>query len=370
MRRYFKLKSATKLALFSTAVIVVAMLVLYALLSYAFEDQLRILRAAPGALSESPANTLQFLLIPIFFVVPVSYVISALIIDRVLNPVRVMIEKVKSVGDRSFNSKLFLDTSEDELTEYALAFNQMSSKISEYIERQKQFISDASHELVTPVTVIVGHADMLLRWGKDEPDTLASGLATIKTEALAMNELIENLLFFARSDNSRIAYDRKECDLSALINECIGEQRLLYPDFEILCDNFDAPRIYADADAIRRVLRILITNSVKYSPDSKTISVTLEHDGRNIRLSVTDRGIGIDAKYLTKIFDRFYRVDDSRARETGGTGLGLAIAREILDAHGYSIAAQSAPGEGTTMTITLSAAKPSSNLHKRTLTSS
>jgi len=351
-----RMRSATKLAFFSTATIITATLGMYAFLLIAVND--RWFAGNPGIL--------LFLLIALVVVTPVAYVISSLIIDKALNPVRVMIEKVKSVGNRDFSAKIALESSEDELAEYALAFNRMSSKIGEYVEKQKRFISDASHELATPLTVIVGHADMLIRWGKDDPETLADGLATIKAEASAMNSLIENLLFFARSDEQRIAYDKKSIDLAPLLRCCVEEQRLLHPEFSITLSEPASLTVCADPEAIKRVLRILFANSVKYSPDAKRIEATAEKRGQSAVLRVSDSGIGIAPEHLTRVFDRFFRVDDSRARKTGGAGLGLAIAKEILNAHGFSITAQSALGEGTAMIIEM----PSSNLHDTALTSS
>lgn len=362
----FRLKSATKLALFSAGCIMTAVFILYSLLFFTF-------LAETGSGGNRPDYPFFILLLSLLFIAPLSYFTSSLIIDKALNPVRTMIEKVRSVGERDFGSKISVDSSEDELREYALAFNQMSSKLDEYIEKQKRFISDASHELVTPVTVIAGHADMLLRWGKDDAHMLADGLDTIKKEAFAMNSLIEDLLFFARSDSDRMAYTKQTIDFTRLLSECIAEQRVIRPDFPILFDTTKPHTIHADPEAMKRVIRILFANSVKYSRDSKQITVTLyrkqrlepallttrreeakpQENRQALILRVSDCGIGIAPDRLPKIFDRFYRIDDSRAKETGGTGLGLAIAKKILNAHGYAITAESVPEEGTTMVIEL-----------------
>ncbi|MDR2088121.1 MAG: HAMP domain-containing histidine kinase, partial [Clostridiales Family XIII bacterium] len=230
--------------------------------------------------------------------------------------------------------------------------------VNEHVEKQKRFISDASHELTTPVAVIAGHSDMLLRWGKDDPALLADSLSAIRHEALSMNALIENLLFFARTDSGNRQYHTERIDfaaLTALAEECLSEQRLLHPDFriELRADANAKIAIRADADALRRVFRILLDNGVKYSAEAKDIRVLMDADARTVCIRVSDRGVGMERAHLERIFDRFYRADDSRTRESGGSGLGLAIAKEIVGAHGGQIKAESAPGAGTTVTLRL-----------------
>ncbi len=374
--RKIKLKSSTKLALFSTGIVVISMIILTVILSLAFDEQIReIQKSAVDAGAKDflvqPLNSLSPYGVILFFfpiLILASSFISSLIIDRALNPVRVMIEKVKLINKNNFNSKIFIDSVDDELKEYAVAFNDMTSRVNEYVEKQKQFISDASHELATPITVIVGHADMLLRWGKDDKDTLDLGLITIKKEAVSMNELIENLLFFARTDNERIQYEMQAIDLTKLLHECIDEQRMIAPDFMISLEHDNPLSVVGDYDALKRVIRILVSNSVKYSQNQREIYIVAKSDDQFVNVSVSDKGIGIDLPYLDKIFDRFFRTDDSRTKETGGTGLGLAIAKEIVDAHDGTILAQSQVGEGTTMTIQLKHRSPSSNLHDETMT--
>jgi signal transduction histidine kinase len=347
-----KIKSAARLALLFTAVMVCGTLAAYIVL---FSG---LFAAGFGAIFESAKRVAEFawpLLLALIAVGFGSFLISSLIIDRVLNPLREMTEKLRSIARHDYRTRIFIDSAEDELREYALAFNDMAAKVNDHIERQKQFISDASHELTTPVAVIAGHSDMLLRWGKDDPALLASGLATIRREAFAMDALIQNLLFFARTDSGRQQYDMRATDLTALAKECLSEQRLLHPDFqiELAADAGGRLTARADAEAIKRVFRILFDNAVKYSADTKRIRVLLDAEAGLARIRVSDMGVGMERVHLKRIFDRFYRADDSRARASGGSGLGLAIAKEIIDAHGGSIKADSAPGAGTTVTIAL-----------------
>jgi signal transduction histidine kinase len=275
----------------------------------------------------------------------ISYFISTLVVDRILNPLRNMIIKVKEIGERRFKTaRLVIDSNDDELVEYANAFNEMALKLSDYIEKQKRFVSDASHELATPITIINGHADMLMRWGKDDPAALDEGLAVIRGEALRMNELVENLLFFARSDSRRQEYVFNNEDMGELLAACADEARRLYPEYEIEYEAKYLPVYRCDGAALRRVFRILIDNAVKHGGDNRRIVISaLEKEGRII-IRFADSGPGIPEGQLERIFDRFYRADESRVKKTGGSGLGLAIAKEIIERHNGNIHAENAGG--------------------------
>jgi signal transduction histidine kinase len=359
----FKIKTATRLALVFTAIMSVAAVVLYILFANFFANRLLYADgASAGEIAgidirvwELVASSALALIPALIAVIFGSFLIGSLIIDRVLNPLREMTAKLRSIAGRNYKTRIFIDSSEEELREYAIAFNDMAAKVGEHIERQKRFISDASHELVTPAAVIAGHSDMLLRWGKNDAALLESSLATMRREAFAMNALIENLLFFARTDSGRQQYRMRRIDAAALVAECLSEQRLLHPDFRIALDADAGARIAlrADAGALRRVFRILLDNAVKYSPDRKEIRVSIDADQKTARIRVSDKGVGMERVHLERIFDRFYRADDSRTRESGGSGLGLAIAKEIVGAHGGEIEADGAPGAGTTVTLRL-----------------
>ena len=340
------MKRATQLTIFSTLLMVAMMLALYLFTISELEAEM------------SPIHLL--LLIP---TVLFAYVASAIVIDQTLNPLRLMISKVRDIGNMDFSKPLVIDGSDDELREYVTAFNEMSQKLNRHIELQKRFISDASHELATPITVINGHADMLLRRKDEHPEIIDNGLEIIKSEILKMDGLIDSLLLLARSDSGRQSYTFEQTGLSELIIESIEEARLVAPDF-----TFNAaisPNITANVDeyAIRRVLRIILSNAIKYSGDSKEITAeaTITHEMVNI--TIKDNGIGIAEEHLPYIFDRFYRVDPSRTKKTGSSGLGLAIAKEIIDAHSGEIKVTSLPEKGTELVIILSTYKPSSNLH-------
>lgn len=325
------LNRTTRLTLFSTAVITAVMFILQLFL---LDDGLPV----PPPLTAVFALPVTALL---------AYVISAVVIDKALNPIRLMIERIREIGNMNFKKPLVVYGEGEDVREYAAAFNQMAYRLNDYIERQKRFISDASHELATPITVINGHADLLLRWGGKDAEMLENGLAIIKAEALRMNDLVDSLLMLARSDSGKQVYDFKTTDMVRLLEESLTEARLIAPDFVFETDIKPNLTAVCDENAIRRVLRILLSNAVKYSEHTARIFISAHLSHGMVQITVKDNGIGIPAEHLPRIFERFYRVDASRTSKTGSSGLGLAIAREIIDAHGGEIKVESVAGEGT-----------------------
>lgn len=344
-----RIKNTAQLKIFITLLLVSIILILYLLL-------------ISDVNAEMLDKGINYVYIPfkseiiILFIITaiLAYTASSIIIDRILNPIRIMISKVNDIGNMNFSKPLVIRSEDEELREYVIAFNNMSEKLSNYIEQQKRFISDASHELVTPITVINGHANLLLRHGKRQPELLESGLNTIQSEALKMDELIDNLLLLARSDSKKQIYNFEYVSVSRLITESIIEAELIAPDFHFEFFIDQEVNIKCDEYAIRRVLRIILSNAVKYSGDSNTIQIIAYKSHELINIQIKDNGIGISTENQAHIFDRFYRVDDSRSKQSGGTGLGLSIAKEIILAHGGNIQVSGEINIGTVFTITLS----------------
>jgi signal transduction histidine kinase len=336
------MKNSTKMALFSTGLLTAAIIILYMVL---------ITEINAGIAEAGLDFTYNYLNNEFFIVIVltllISSMVSTLLIDQILNPVRVMILKLREIEKMKFSAPLVILSEDEELKEYVSAFNSMSRNVHGYIERQKRFISDASHELTTPITVINGHADMLRRRWREQPELLDGGLGVIQTEILRMSELADSLLLLARSDSGKQNYTFKTNNLNDLINESVSEAALIAPEFTIETALEEGLALKCDAYAIRRVLRIILTNAIKYSENNKYISITA-HSSHGLHvIAVKDHGIGINSEHLPFIFDRFYRADDSRTKKTGSSGLGLAIAKEIIAAHGGDIEAESEEGKWT-----------------------
>jgi signal transduction histidine kinase len=339
------MKNATKLVLFATLMITAVLFVVYLSLIAEINTELH----SRGIDYAYPYASLVPI-VALLVTAVVTFGISFALVDQLLNPIRLMIAKVKELDRMKPSAPLRIPSGDDELREYADAFNHMSQNLRGYIERQKRFISDASHELTTPITIINGHADLLLRHAKAQPELLDNGLTVIKNEVLRMSQLVDGLLLLARSDNARQEYAFERQDLSLLIHESIAEARLIAPHFVFAADIEGGISATCDAYAIRRVLRILFNNAIKYAGRC-TVKAYASHGLAHI--DITDDGIGIASEHVPRIFDRFYRVDDSRNKKTGSSGLGLAIAQEIVHAHGGEITAASEIGQGTTFAIVL-----------------
>ena len=240
-----------------------------------------------------------------------------------------------------------------ELRTLAQAINAMLDRINAAYCSQSRFVSDASHELRTPIAVIQGYASLLDRWGKDDPATRQEAIDAIRQEADAMKALVEQLLFLARGDNDSVRFEPQLCDLAELAAEVLRETRMLDHTHRFSGNWLCAVPVVADAGLIKQALRILVDNAVKYTPEGGQISLSVQGQDRLARLTVADEGQGIDAESLPHIFERFYRTDESRARQTGGTGLGLSIAKWIADRHGGWFEVVSWPEVGTRFTLVL-----------------
>ncbi len=218
---------------------------------------------------------------------------------------------------------------------------------------QKEFVADVSHELKTPITSIMGYADTLLESEYDK-EMQAKFLTVISSEARRMARLVTDLLVLSRYDNKKITKEEIEFDLGDLTKKCI--ERLQFEiekkGHHIECFvTANVPPVKADKYGIERVILNIITNAIKYTPEKGIIKVYVGFVYNDAYIKIIDNGIGIPEKDLSRIFERFYRVDKARTREMGGTGLGLSIAKEILDQNNGSIDIKSEVGKGTEIVI-------------------
>ncbi|OWA33509.1 two-component sensor histidine kinase [Saccharibacillus sp. O16] len=238
----------------------------------------------------------------------------------------------------------------DELAEMGRAFNEMILLLESNFVRQERFVSDASHELKTPLTIIESYASLLKRRGKERPEVFEEAVEAILSESVRMRELTERLLQMARSSESD-TLELKDTDLAQSAAESARAFIRAYNrEIEVIAPQ--PVQVWTDEAKVRQLLFILLDNARKYSEDRITLLVSRTGDA-DAELSVVDRGIGIPEDELPKVFDRFYRVDSSRVRHpgTGGSGLGLALAQDLAEALGIEIKMKSRVGEGTTVTL-------------------
>lgn len=287
----------------------------------------------------------------------IAMIKASKIAKRHLKPIHVMTEEVKSLSTSVLSERLQVNGARDELKDLALTFNGMMDEIEESYGKQRQFVSDASHELRTPIAVIKGYADLLNRWGKDDPEVLSEGIEAIRSETDFMQSLVESLLFLARRDRGTLKMEMSEFSLSELMEEITKETRMIDKTHEI-DGRFDmCPTVYASYDKLKQAIRVFVDNSIKYTPEGGEIRLSLRETKQTYAIQIEDNGIGIAKQDQPHIFDRFYRADKSRTRlgdetqKTQGTGLGLAIAKVIVEQHGGEIYLESELNKGTSITL-------------------
>ena len=271
---------------------------------------------------------------------------------RVLAPIRDITSIAATLSENNLSNRINIAGTQNELKDLANVINRMLDRIELSYNSQKQFVSDASHELRTPISVIRGYTNMLRRWGKDDPEVLAEAISAISQETEGMKDLVESLLFLARHDKKTLMMEISSFDPAELVSEVQKEEAMVHTAYRFELAQLDSMQIKADRNMMKQVLRILCDNAVKYSkPDTAvTLSCTRDAEGMCC-LSVKDEGQGISQEDLPKIFDRFYRSDKARKSETGGHGLGLSIARIIVIAHNGKIRVRSKPGCGTVFSV-------------------
>ena len=271
----------------------------------------------------------------------------------ILAPIKAMTETVREISINQLDRRLEVSGPKDELKDLAQTFNEMLDRIQESVEQQNRFVSDASHELRTPISVIQGYTNLLARWGKDDPKVLEESISALRSEAESMNHLIEELLFLAREDSGRLKINKEKFKLSSVIDEVLYETSLIDTNHVITSEKKEEFFINADRKLIKEAVRIFMDNSIKYTPPGGKITLNCYTKRNKAVISIEDTGVGISKADLPNIFNRFYRADQSRTKETGGTGLGLTIAKLIIDNHNGKISVWSEENEGTIFRIEL-----------------
>ena len=258
---------------------------------------------------------------------------------------------ISSIDANKLDRRISVDSSQNELKDLALAINDMLNRINDSYQSQVRFVSDASHELRTPISVIQGYVNLLDRWGKKDHKIMQESIDAIKSETENMKELVEQLLFLARGDNETIQLHLEVFDSCEVIDEIIRETQMIDSNHKFEIDLDRPAYINADRQLLKQAIRILVDNSIKFTPKGMKIILRISSEEGYIHITVQDSGIGIAPEDLSHIFDRFYRSDESRARKTGGSGLGLSIAKWIIERHGAYFEILSRVDIGTRITV-------------------
>ena len=271
----------------------------------------------------------------------------------IIRPIKKIEETTTSITDGNNLSLRIADTGgRDELAALSGNFNKMLNRLETSFEMEKRFASDASHELRTPVSVILAQAEFSLEKER-QPEEYVDSLEVIKRQGKRMNQLIGNMLSYTRLEQRIDNYPFEKLDFSVLVSDlCSDMTPLRINDISLEYNVESGIMINGNAELLARMLQNLLENAYKYGRQSGNTKVTLSLQGNNIKLLVEDDGIGIAEDQLEQIFDRFFRV--SNKTSITGSGLGLSIVKKIVDMHGGNIDVSSREGLGTTFTITFS----------------
>ena len=309
------------------------------------------LRDVYGSLARFRRSLLLFVPMVLIIASGFGYWISR----RALRPVRQITEAARTIGAQSLGRRLEMLHSGDELQGLSETLNEMFARLEASFSRITQFTADASHELRTPVTLIRTEAELAIRKSRTEAE-YREALQHILAEAEKTTRLIEELLALARADSGTENLRLQPAETGELLREVTGiwAQAAEARGLQLAVDAPTNPLwTMADSAAMQRVLGILLDNAIRYTPSPGEIRIAVAVDGSRLNIDVQDSGIGISAEDLPRIFERFYRADPARHRESGGVGLGLAIAQWIVKQHAGQLEVSHTPGNGTRFRVSL-----------------
>ena len=269
-----------------------------------------------------------------------SFLLLLFLTKNTIKPVVKITKTAKLMNTENLDGQLPLSGRGDEIDELSKTFNELFLRIKADFDRERQFSSDVSHELNTPLTVIMGQANLLLRWGKDNPEQLEKSLNAIKDESKSMHSIIENLLQISRIESGRIKPENSEVDVAALFERVGQEFTAVAPEVKFELNCISSEKIQTDSEMLHQILTVFVSNSVKFSEGKCTIKLNAcRNENGNLVISETDDGPGISEEALPHVFERFFRADEAHTRSAGGSGLGLSIARTLAEALGAEITA-------------------------------
>lgn len=292
---------------------------------------------------------LVLIIVTLLALIPV-FISSRLLSNLLINPVTSMILTMKEIRKSGQFKRLPLeDKSRDELYQMGETFNHMMELLEANYEKQKQFVSNASHELKTPLTVIESYASLLKRRGYKDSGLFFESVEAIQSESIRMKELTEQLLLLAKH-NEQWNLQLSEVNLMDTLKQTIKNFENAY-NRKVLIEEpqLSSIMVTTDEQKLKQLLFIFLDNARKYSDD--LIRFEIETEENEVFINIIDKGIGIPEQDLPRVFDRFYRVDHARSRKSGGSGLGLSLAKEIAEAIDITITIKSKELVGTTVTL-------------------
>lgn len=312
----------------------------------------RLLRMALERTADELAlrRLLETILMIVLVGAALSTVAAVAITRRSLRPLARMSSAIREVEIERLDRRLGAEGFPRELEPLAREFDAMQARLLDSFERLSRFSADLAHELRTPVTNLMGEAEVGLSRTRS-PEEYRSILESSLEELARLARIIESLLFIARADRTAVIPEPESFELRPEAAAVAEFYELLAAEKDLRIEIEGEGRIEGDVALVRRALSNLLSNAIRYSGPGGRIVISIEPAGNQVRVRVVDRGHGIPPRHLDRIFDRFYRADEARSQYPDGSGLGLSIVRSIMDLHGGSVTIESVEGAGTVATL-------------------
>lgn len=274
--------------------------------------------------------------------------------EKMLEPIGDMTATISSLTINNLSSeRIDVQETNTELQDLAQVFNEMLDRLEASYESQKQFVSNASHELRTPIAVIQGYANMLKRWGSRDEAVLFESVDAIQNESREMQDLVNKLLFLSRHDKKTLRLERTCFNMCEIVEDLAKETQMVVTGRHIEIPALEAVDVYGDKQSLKQLVRIFVDNAIKYSEENDTVKISCRNAKGDCVIVVEDTGLGMTLNDVNNIFERFYRSDEVRGKKISGHGLGLSIARLIVAAHGGTIKIRTQYTKGTKFTIVI-----------------
>lgn len=285
---------------------------------------------------------------------------SYFLVGRALRPVDEMTQTAASISIGDLNARLPVPRTGDALERLSVALNEMLGRLRESLQISQRFLADASHELRTPLTIVKGELEALVSSPECGP-VMLDALGSVLEEVERLKHLVEGLMAISRLDAGDAKRELVHIDLMELVANTTEQMRLVAEDagISLVYADLQSVPVMGDRGRLQQVIVNLLDNAIKYTPRGGTVRINTLQSGREGVLEIRDTGIGIPSEAIAHVFERFYRVDDARSRDSGGVGLGLAIVKAICNAHGASIEVRSTVGVGSRFSIRLPLAQES-----------
>lgn len=308
----------------------------------------------------------------LFFIysVPMILVISVAVgwflAGRALKPFDEITRTAEKITYENLNTQIYTKRKEEEIQRLVQAFNGMVKRLDESFRQMRKFNADAAHELRTPLAILQGETEVALR-SPDLPEEIRLVLASNLEELDRLARIVNDLLMLSEAESGIQALIKEPVDLKELLEDLVDQMRLLASDRNLRIEIQSAPALWIDADKlwIRRAIVNLLHNAIKYSRSGGRIEISASLENSSVKLGIRDYGIGILPQDLPHIFDRFYRADPARSRDSGGVGLGLALVKWIIEAHNGSIRVESVVKQGSVFEVFLPAGSSTKSIPRR-----